>query len=286
MSSSYSQLFSIDVEHAFVGATARLPLRCVLTPQTEQWLRRSDLLMRPHRNGVAVFCEEGRRRLLLEGLGKDDAPPLAFKFFPMDPLFSRYTLPALQRQDKLLYFCSGAAVDEGSGRWRMHAGEYADDGRQFDIGEPALARHLDRKDALSRPAFVVEIDPADQLAGQADTGAGVAYYLRFSTRRSIWKYYFVSQADEAEIAIVDLDGEVRFVAGDPEQLPGNRRALVFVSEMEIEMRQRHAQRFQLREQSGMGERVLIKRLPNADAGRVTQELVGSKATLVSEIYIN
>lgn len=305
----YSPLFSIRVEHAFweQGTTA---LTCAPTPQTADWMRRRDFLVRPQRNGLAVFCETARRRLLL-----DDCLPgavsLAFKWYAQDPLFSQYTLPLPSEQACVPYLRSGEAVEDRDGdapdapisaaprdRRRLHAGPSVDAQRMLAVTEPALARHLDARDLLRKPVLVAEIDPADHVVGHtagehAQAGmdeVNVDYYARFSVRKSIWKYYLIDQpgshADAGSLAVVDLDDAVRFVAAEPELLPGNRRALVFMSDGEIDMQQKYTQRFQLREQGGMGERVLIRRLPNADVSKVTQETIGSRAALVSEIYIN
>ncbi|SFA98945.1 hypothetical protein SAMN04515620_11134 [Collimonas sp. OK607] len=295
--SFYSPLFSIDVEHAFLGAT----FTCVPTPETADWIRRRDLLVRPQRNGVAVFCEAARRSVLLADCAPG-AALLAFKWFAQDPLFSQYTLPLIPTPESLLYLRSGVSIADDSGRHCLHAGETVDAGLMQAMTEPSLARHLDRRDVLCKPVLVAEIDLADHVAGQtttsgkADEGAavnvdsvsGVNYYVRFSARKSIWKYYFISNADidAVNLAVVDLDDTVRFVAAEPEQLPGSRRALVFMSEAEIEMQQKYPQRFQLREQGDMGDRILIRRLANADVSKVTQEMVGGRAALVSEIYIN
>ncbi|HEY4319222.1 MAG TPA: hypothetical protein VGN04_16600 [Herbaspirillum sp.] len=293
----YSPLFSVDVEHAFWEGPAPAALTCVPTPQTADWMRRRDVLMRPQRNGVALFCEASRRRMLL-----DDCTPgevlLAFKWYARDTLFSQYTLPLAPTPDSLPYLRSGAAVEDGSeasaghDRRRLHAGEFVDAEAMQAMTAPLLARHLDASDLLRKPVLVAEIDPADHVVGHTAAGqdaaeeANVDYRVRFSARKSVWKYYFIDAAGEDQLAVVDLDETVRFVAAEPEVLPGNRRALVFMSDSEIDMQQKYPQRFQLRRQGGMGEQVLIRRLPNADVSKVTQEMIGSRAALVSEIYIN
>jgi hypothetical protein len=314
--SSYSPIFSIDVEHAF-RTQATDAFSCVPTPETLDWIRRRDLLLRPQRNGVALFCEDARRNLLLENL-EPGAAVLGFKWFARDPLFSQYTLPVLAR-DKLLFVRSATSVavavaGQGDRRY-LHGGASidADTDAVVAMTDPLLLRHLDRGDALKKPALVVQIDLADQVA---DSDAGIDYVVRFAVRKSVWKYYLISgagaEADtntdtsadgdgdgdrddngdanndawSGKLAVIDLDDKVRFLAGAPEPLPGNRRALVFISENEIDMQQNYPQRFQLREQGEMGERILMRRLPNADVGRVTQEILGSRVALVSEIYIN
>jgi hypothetical protein len=219
--------------------------------------------------------------LLLNGLEPGSAL-LAFKCFAKDPLFSRYTLPVIET-NQMLYLRSKNSMPENDGRHRLHTDEHLDNSLAQPMTAPILARHLERHDMLRKPVCAVEIDLADHVAGQT---VGADYYARFSVRKSFWKYYFVSDANPANMVVVDLDETVRFATAEPEQWPGNRRALVFISDREIEMQQRYAQRFQLRERSKMGERVLIRRLPNADVHKVTQEIVGSRTVLVSEIFIN
>ncbi len=69
-------------------------------------------------------------------------------------------------------------------------------------------------------------------------------------------------------------------------LPGNKRAQVFISNAPIPMREVHGQRFQLKENGQMGEKVLIKRLPNAVVSQINREVVDGRAVLVSEMYVN
>lgn len=286
---SYLQLFSIEIEHSFYTGVALPALQYVATEPSAALIRRRGLLVRSIACGLAVFYDSGQP--LSAGADADtdadDAAMLAFKVSFCDPHFNRYTLPSATA-DALLYFDSELAQVEEDGRRRLHPREFADDEALQAARVPSLvAQHLDKPDLLMKPGFVLAIGLADEAAGSAAAPATACrYVLRFAANKSIWKYYFVSDAEAGAIAIVDLDNEIRFVAGDPVNLPGNRRALVFLTEVEIEMRQRYSQRFQLREQSGMGERVIIKRLPHANAGRVSREFVHEKAALVSEIYIN
>lgn len=282
---SYVQLFSIEIEHAFYAGVALPALQYVATADSAALIRRRGLLVRPTAGGIAVFCEVGQPPLAVAA-DEPASAVLAFKVSSSDPHFSRYTLPLSPTADALPYFHSDVAQPEADGRRRLHRSDFAGQDTLQTARVPGLvAQHLDKPDLLMKPGFVLAVGLADE-AGAADPAVVRRYVVRFAAAKTIWKYYFVSEAEVGKVAIVDLDDEVRFVAGEPVSLPGNRRALVFLTEVEIEMRQRYAQRFQLREQSGMGERVLIKRLPHANAGRVSRERVHEKAALVSEIYIN
>jgi hypothetical protein len=307
----YALLCRIAVEHAFWQG-APMALDCVPTSQTQDWLRRRDVLIRHAPNGVALWCETQRLALLL-----DDVPPaselLAWKWYARDPLFSRYTAPAMAGLGNLPLLRSGdsvaAGAQSGPGQRWLHPPPAVTTAQWQAIDTPALARHLDRRDALRPPVLVVEIDLADVAGAMRQDGNGMAegpaggagsdatgdttdggihYRVRFAARASFWKYLFLAdlQVDPARLAVIDLDGLVRFAAAPPVHFPGGRQALVFVSDREIVMQQQQPQRFQLREQGGRGERVLVRHLPNADAGQVTQDAVGGAAALVSEIYVN
>ncbi|VVD65284.1 hypothetical protein PAQ31011_00312 [Pandoraea aquatica] len=298
----YTRLFTIDVTHAY-WTVPHLWLRHEATPDTAQWVRRRDLLVRPHRQGVAVFCASDRRDVLLDGLRRGDAVA-TFKWYAQDTAFSLYTSPtrpAAQQGASVCFVTSEASVPvEGqpSAR-RLHAQPFVEATDGVPVDTPSLTPYLERADRVNPPVLVVQIDLADQVAGGAP--GGVDYVANFAARESCWRYYYVcAEADEASDAlnIVDLDEKVSFVTAGREARPGGRHAVIFESEQAIAMQQQYPQRFQLRERGRSGERVLIRRLPNADIGSLTQktpkvhkpqdaELAAqSRAVLVSEIYIN
>ncbi len=301
----YTRLFSIDVTHAY-WTVPHLWLRYEATPDTAGWVRRRDLLVRAHRQGVAVFCATERRDVLLHGLRRGDAVA-TFKWYAQDTAFSLYTSPtrpAAQLGPSVCFVTSEASVpvDGLPSSRRLHAQPYVDASDVVPVDTPSLSPYLERADRVNPPVLVVQIDLADQVTG-GEPG-GVDYVANFGARESCWRYYYVC-ADGAEAAdsadalnIVDLDEKVSFVTAGREARPGGRHAVIFESEQAIAMQQQYPQRFQLRERGRSGERVLIRRLPNADIGSLTQktpkvhkpqdaELAAqSRAVLVSEIYIN
>ncbi|WP_087725651.1 hypothetical protein [Pandoraea sp. PE-S2T-3] len=299
----YACLFTVDLAHAYwPQPNASLPwARFALTPETTDWVRRRDLLVIPHRHGVAFFCETRRRDVLLGGLKPGEAVATV-KWYAKDDHFSRYTAPALTGGAAVYFLQSAASVRiDGALTQRLHAGETVDATNALPVIAPSLAPHLERADRLSPPVLVVQIDLADQVANTSVNKAGVDYIANFAARSTRWRYYYVCDAENDALAIVDLDEKVSFVATGSEPRSGGRRALVFESEQEIAMQQQYPQRFQLRERGRSGERVLIRRLPNAEVGSVIQQGMETKqrqegqarqkaamtpAVRVSEIYIN
>ncbi|VVE64960.1 hypothetical protein PAN31117_01710 [Pandoraea anapnoica] len=298
----YTRLFAIEVTHAY-WTVPHLWLRHEATHDTAQWVRRRDLLVRPHRQGVAVFCASDRRDVLLDGLRRGDAVA-TFKWYAQDTAFSLYTSPtrAAAQQGASVYFVTSEASVPVKGQTlarRLHAQPYVDASDGVSVDMPSLTPYLERSDRVNPPVLVVQIDLADQVTGGGP--GGVDYVANFAARESCWRYYYVCAEGDVgadALNIVDLDDKVSFVTAGREARPGGRHAVIFESEQAIAMQQQYPQRFQLRERGRSGERVLIRRLPNADIGSLTQktpkvhkpqdaELAAqSRAVPVSEIYIN
>ncbi|AKM32327.1 hypothetical protein AB870_22835 [Pandoraea faecigallinarum] len=292
----YTRLFTVDVTHAY-WPTPHVWLRHAPTPATAQWVSRRDLLVRAHRQGVAVFCMENRRDVLLDAIGPGDAVA-TFKWYAQDTEFALCTQPVSPDRSSVYVVGSGAsvAVEGPAPLRRLHAGACIEATDAVRVDAPALACELDRTDRVNPPVLVARIDLADHVAAAGATG--VDYVANFAARASCWRYYYVCAPDAGVLSVVDLDEKVSFVNVGSEARPGGRRAVIFESEQEIAMQQQYPQRFQLRERGRSGERVLIRRLPNADIGSLTQktpkvqkpqeaeQAAQSRAVLVSEIYVN
>jgi len=286
----YRALFSISVEHAFFADGACKALEFVPTAKTAELQYKSALLIRSSPNGVTVFCEEAQ----LDDLRRDAADPekrlsLSYKVYPTDPYFGQYTHPSARSTDEMLYFDSMRAANDANGRLCLHEGDFVSASSFQALDSPALHGKLDKKDILQKPGFVVDVAmAADNNAPSSDVPDMPLqrYYLRFAARQSLWKYYFLGDLAAKDLYITDLDNKIGFEHVGSMALPGNRRAQVFISNAPIPMQETHGQRFQLRENGQMGEKVLIKRLPNAVVSQINKEVVDGRAVLVSEMYVN
>lgn len=287
MSGPYLPLLRIVAEHGFFPATSGV-LRFVPTPRCTALCEKAGFLMRSASNGVDLFCKSSARDDLLAGAWADPAMALEFRVISGDPNFSVYTEPGTRAADDWIYLHSNQAVAEDNGKILLHDGECVTSSQFRKTDAPEIAALLGKNFDPVKPVFFVVLALSDLAAAlqRAQPATAPIYYLRFAARKSLWKYFFLSDTNSKDLAIVDLDGRVRFMPGGITALPGNRAALTFVSDDAIEMRQTYAQRFQLREQGELGERILIKRLPNASISGVGRECVEGKAVLVSEIYIN
>jgi hypothetical protein len=153
-----------------------------------------------------------------------------------------------------------------------------------------------------RPAPVLPVQPAPSAplatvalpldaTGSDDfdlwtSALGTSYRLRMQSRSTIWKYLLIGDWRDRVLSIVDQRGEVSFSAPAWERLPDGQYALTVHSTSPIALRERPAQRFQLRDVTEEPERVLIPRLPGATPQRLWRETVHGEATTVSEIFVH
>ena len=112
------------------------------------------------------------------------------------------------------------------------------------------------------------------------------YYIRFSTNQTFWKYYILGDLSKRQVYIADLENEIQFENVGNTTLPGAREAIMLQSSVAIHMQEQHQHRFQLRESGNMSDKVLIKRMPNANISHMNGEMVAGRMQNVSEIYIN
>jgi hypothetical protein len=293
MSSPYLPLMSITVDHAFFAPGPESHFRLLPTARTSKLIDKFGMLLRPSPNGVDLFCQESDRADLLAGVCVEDDMALAFRGFATDSNFSTFTDVGRRVQDETVFVDAAGAKAGADGRRCLHEGEYVSEATLRKNDSPEIAEMLGRNFDPVKPNFFANIQFCDLVNALQETPPGVPaapqYYLRFAARSSVWKYYFLNDVGSKDIAIVDLDGRTRFSRRGTTALPGQpREAVTFVSEQAITMQKTYTQRFQLREQGEMGERILVKRLPNASVNAIGREMLegSAVAVLVSEIYIN
>ena len=148
---------------------------------------------------------------------------------------------------------------------------------------------LERKDYLVKPVFIVRVNitaGAEGLCSDKLDDAARKFYIRFTTNQTYWKYYILGDLSKRNVYIADLDNALQFENLGNVTLPGNRTAIQLLSSKAISLHELPDQRLQLKESTGTGDRVLVKRLPNASVEQVHAEMISDKIASVSEIYIN
>jgi hypothetical protein len=148
---------------------------------------------------------------------------------------------------------------------------------------------LERKDYFVKPVFILQLSitaGAHGLCSDKLDAEARRFYIRFATGQTFWKYYILGDLSKRNVYIADLDNAIQFENLGNILLPGNREAVQLQSSKAIPLHEQPGQRLQLKESTGTGDRILIKRLPNARVDQVHGEVLGSAMENVSEIYIN
>ena len=282
---AYRSLFSLSVEHAYFADLACRSLVFVPTDATVAWLNKTGLLLKSSESGASVFFDEDRVDALR--LHAEDGLKIELKVFSKDPHFSHYTSPSASSDNNVLCFDNNSKqlAEDKTGRQRLHRSNDVTRQAYRSMGSPQLSGVFSQKDYLVKPNFLIQI----LVAADYPVFAGAAaqqYYIRFATPQTHWKYYLTGDLTRKKVYIADLDNEIKFDDLGNTTLPGDRKAMILQSNTAISMRETHSQRFQLREHGSLGDRVLIKRIPNASICNFNSEIVAKKTEMISEIYIN
>ncbi|MBX9895838.1 MAG: hypothetical protein K2Y09_11805 [Nitrosomonas sp.] len=284
---TYRPLFSITVEHAYFSGHSCKMLEFVPTSSSTAMLRNAGLLLKSSESGVAVYFDHGNIDILR--LHAADNLTLTFKVFAKDPNFLRYTAPGAPPDQAILFFNNRAINRDDPDKQLLHGGATVAEDSWADMAVEPLASILDRKDLLIKPAFILQMNitaDAQGLCSDKLDPAARKFFIRFGANQTFWNYYVLGELSKRAIYIADLDNAVQFKSIGNVTLPGQREALVLQSSVAIPMQEHSRYRLQLRESGNMGDKVLIKRLPNASVDQTFSEMINGKMENVSEIFVN
>lgn len=279
---AFSVLFSIEVDHEYFSDGLLTGLSWEPCEQTVRLLGRENLLLKPVRNGIVVI----RGPAPDPGFLPEDGDCLQFRVRVTDPHFGNYTEPPSRSRDAVLYFDNLHTVAGKDGGERLHAGETVSAENLQPLDSEQFNTVLRARDRKLVPDFVVRIDPGQVARAPGGGQVPTLYRIRFGSRATLWKYCLLGSMNDERFFVLDPDGEQTFSLQDRTELPAGRSARVFVSERSIPLKQRSVCRFQLREKTGNGGRVVIKRLPVASPDQLYREEINGKNTVVSEIFVN
>ncbi|GGE72495.1 hypothetical protein GCM10008020_16470 [Massilia psychrophila] len=284
MPSSCQLIFRVSFEHAFFADGTLRCLRIEPSAACHNLLRRAGVLLRAQDDGIAAFGDgEVVERLRLH-VAEAGAPlNMAFLVFFTDVHFFEYTVPAWPK-GQLLLLDTARSVPDDAGRQVLHVTPYVSASAFIERDHADLEPILGKPFLAPAPAMVLQVAVSSDLLTALDARQR-HFYSRFDAASSHWKYCLFG-AGEAQAAIVDLAGDMEFDHCTGVEIGGHRGADVFLSKRAIAMREVCGARFQLRAASPAGDKVLIKRMPNASVGKHFRESKDGNQILVSEIFIN
>lgn len=268
----YARLFAVEVRHDFFesGVCPRVSLR--ETAASARRMHNLGLLRRDFEGGMAVFGD---------GTAAGEAVTLEFALDTTDRAFGQYTdLDGIGAGAVLGFDSAAAAAALPDGAIPLQKGGVV---TAADVIEPADGGW----EIPSPPPLGLVRIHATVPAGGTGVEAGPRHLIVFRARSRFWKYYVLGREEaDPPPSIRDDDEQVEFELTGPALLPGNRRAVTLRSKAPIALRDRPAQRFQLRVKTPVGERVLVKRLAVASPHLLGKETIDGSVVTVSEIYVN
>ncbi|MDE2388863.1 MAG: hypothetical protein KGN35_07265, partial [Betaproteobacteria bacterium] len=222
-------------------------------------------------------------------LHAEDNLTLAFKVFSKDGNFFRYTAPGAPPDNTVLFFSNQRITNSMAGKQMLHASPDVSAADWMELTADPLPEILDRKDYFVKPVFVLQLlisAGAQGLCPDKLDAAARKFYIRFAANRTFWKYYISGDLSKRNVHIADLDNAIQFENLGKILLPGNREVIQLQSSKVIPLQEQPEQRLQLKESTSSGDRVLVKRLPNARVDQIHGEMLGGEMRNVSEIYID
>ena len=234
---------------------------------------------------LGLICREAAGSVTV--IRATDAPdatgtaPLVFRMVTTDRAFGSYTrLDGADAASTLLFSSNHALAADDDGTRRLHTGAYVSAADRVRLDDAELQGLAGDRDRAAPPLGFVSI-----ALPPAATADGDTWVIAFDARNTLWKYFVLGTSETAP-TIRDADGTIEFEPAAATVLPGNRRAVILRSKVAIPLRERPAQRFQLRVATPVGERVLVRRLALGSPHRLGKDTVDGREVTVSEIYVN
>lgn len=285
---AFQLLFDLRVEHEYFADGATMQTDIDAGTDTRRRMTQFGMLVQPTTSGIMVLADSARLPMLREQIEQTgEALRLSFHLHSQDPHFAAYTLP-VPREGYVPVFDSRLAYSNDGTHQLLHPGAcISEDAYVARDGIEPDARH---KPMSLRPSVaIVHMVLGNQIGGlcHADCAPAQRHFcLRFGAGHTYWKYLLFGDLRTRQASVVDLDNSVGFRRLDDVVFGPARSAAVYLSDRTIALRAIPPQCMQLREQASFGEKILIRRMPNARVGHCQRELVDGQAVLVSEIFIH
>uniref|UniRef100_UPI0040566059 hypothetical protein n=1 Tax=Candidatus Electronema sp. TaxID=2698783 RepID=UPI0040566059 len=267
---AWQPLFSVTVEHDFFSSPHKLCLFFSPDQKTEKLLRNANLLLRVSQNSIVV-CFNSNDLDILESFRTSDENGLEFTFdvSTADSQFTCYT-DLTQNNITPLYRNIHIAEEEvlaSQGKIPLKETGAVSDKNIFIGGKLAIFR------------IIVSSEKKDIVQCKQ-------YFIRFKSRETYWKYFFLGKVVGKEIEIIDLHGKVQFHCAGKQWLLPDVPATVFYADKRIPLRDWPEQHLQLRQKGSSGNKVLIKHLQNASTENLSKEMINGKEEYISAVYVN
>lgn len=293
----YAPLFSISLGHQYFASSLCEIVSFHPTAATLLQSRNTGIIFKPTVAGIKVLFDR-EKQLVMQLYVQDDDEGLLLEFYGIsrDTVLSDLSLfPLIRRDDiiileKPLTTALEARLD-GDSNYPL-AIDLVVSPMDFCTKESLVS--YSQKEVVrlgSGPVFFIRIQLSSQdlaiiFDRESTRGRTVNFTTVIENNKSILEYRVNTLNINDNLMIVDKEESVFFVLKNIEDTFDGKFTAVFRSDSEVELKEYSENYFQLIEKRANGNKVVIRRLPMAQAGKGYQEVVDNKLIRVSEIFIN
>ncbi|WP_085315877.1 hypothetical protein [Derxia lacustris] len=272
---SYRPLLRLTVEHGYFSDGLCRTARFAPAADFLRIAAAFGGIVRNIGSGIELHYDSERQDVLADLIG-DATEPLTIRLdIRFDADFANYTAGGLLGRQTLSLSARDRAID-ADGRIRLHSDA------TLDFSE----RSAEHSQSARPGSEATEIGLSIALGPDDLARLPLDCVMRFAPRSAYWKYLLVGDWPVEQLRIVDNDGQIDFTPTGNEALGAGQQASGFISARPLVIQQRSSCRFELRQSVDGIDKVMVKRLPVADASHFHRELRDGMPALLSEIYIH
>jgi hypothetical protein len=294
---SYAALFSINLGHRYFASSLCEGVVFHPTVATLAQSRNTGLIFRAALAGILVLFEKEKSEVM-QMYAQDEDEGLILEFYgcSTDASLSDISLFPLFNRDEVITFTKPLTTElqanlGGNDCYQLAADKFVS---SLDfIAKDSLTSYSRREvnRLASAPLFFIQIllsssDLVFLFKREKEQQKAVHFAAVIEANRSHWEYRVNGQGVSEDFMVVDRKSSVLFVLRHIENSISGKLTAVFRSDADIELKEFTENHFQLIEKRANGNKVVISRLPMAQAGKGYQEVVDNKLIKISEIFIN
>jgi hypothetical protein len=294
---SYAALFSINLGHKYFASSLCEGVVFHPTAATLAQSRNTGLIFRAAIAGILVLFEKEKSEVM-QMYAQDEDEGLILEFYgcSTDASLSELSLFPLLKRDEIINFekplTTGLQVNlEGNDSYQLAVDKFVSSLDFTSKNSLASYSHREANRLGLGPIFFIRIQLSSSdlvflFNREKEQQKAVHFTAVIETNRSHWEYRVNGQGVNDGFMVVDRQESVSFFLRHIEQAVNGKLTAVFRSDADIELKEFTENHFQLIEKRANGNKVVISRLPMAQAGKGYQEVVDNKLIKISEIFIN
>ncbi|MFM2483679.1 hypothetical protein [Celerinatantimonas yamalensis] len=254
---NYQHYLSIMVEHSyFINGLAR-NLQLEFSPNSQLWLKRHQVLIRPIRGGLCLLSDPD---CLAELFDNQETNELHIKIFSHDPYFRNYTNGIVSKILPTAYFLADLTDPVSSKLIQPTAWLSSDELTQISLTNKIDT--INPKELSQNLVGWIHIKGVLPTISQEYSSITVSY----QANQGYWQYYFFSEFIDPQCVISDTKNIHQFEYSGEKIFNNNQLATTFTSLEPISIAEHSPFHFQLKKDN----QILIRHLPTASPSKMSQ----------------